>query len=515
MLDTLSQGFQKAKDVFSGKKTLNEENIAEATQLVRRSLLEADVEYGISKEFVENVKNKALGESIETKAGSGQDRLKVSPGDHFVKICKEELQALLGPENEPFAFAKSKPTKIMMVGLQGTGKTTTSGKLAALLRKKYKKKPLLVAADTYRPAAVDQLKTLGKTLQIPVFHVDKNPVDICREAEAKAAELGCDVILMDTAGRLTIDDSMMQELTKIQELTKPDHVLLVCDAMTGQDAVTTAQNFHTRLSLNGFVMTKLDGDARGGAALSIRRVTSTPIRFIGTGEGLDQIEEFRGEGLASRILGLGDIVGLMENFEQVATEDAEEKALQMLEGKFTLQDFLEQLKMIQNMGPIKDLLAKLPKNMLPPGAQIDEKQFQRIQAMISSMTPLERKRPSILDDSRKRRIAKGSGHKIQDVNALLKQYQQLRKMMDNTGRHLSGMFGGMPGMKGLSKGGILRKALGSNADMDPDMAASMMNAGMPGMMPPGATYRPKPIDHEKIRKDRKKQRKNRKQNRKR
>ncbi|MEZ4741202.1 MAG: signal recognition particle protein [Bdellovibrionota bacterium] len=516
MLDILSDGFKTASDKLKGKTKLTDENVSSALAEIRRSLLEADVEYSVSKNFLQKVKEKALGETVSLKAGTGQNKMKVSPGDHFVNICKEELENLMGPVETSIAMPKGGPATIMMVGLQGTGKTTTTGKLAKYLMRKLNKKPLLVAADIYRPAAAEQLKVLGQKIGAPVFHIaNTSPVIICEEAKKQAIELNCDTILFDTAGRVTIDDALMDELEQIKEKTKPDNIFLVCDAMMGQDAVTTAKAFNDRLALSGFIMTKLDGDARGGAALSIKEITGKPIKFLGMGEDLDKLEEFRPEGLASRILGMGDIVGLMEDFDRISEGDKEEDALRMLQGQFTFNDFYEQISMLQKMGGIKDVLTKLPmQGMIPKDANIDDKELLRTKSMIDSMTKLERIKPDVINESRARRIAKGSGHNLKDIGELVKKFKSMRSMMGNIGKSM-GLLGKIPGMKGLGQLNQMRKMASQmqNGGM-PDLSSMMggLGGGLPGMMP-GATPTLKKVDREKLAKKRKEARKNRKKNR--
>ena len=347
----------------------------------------------------------------------------------------------------------------MMVGLQGTGKTTTTGKLTKYLKESKKRQPLLVAADIYRPAAVEQLKVLGDRIGVPVFHkANTDPVTICQLALKQAYELGCDTVLFDTAGRLTIDNALMKELVDIKAATKPDNILLVCDAMMGQDAVTTAKSFDESLDFTGIVMTKLDGDARGGAALSIKEVTGKPLKFLGMGEELDRLEEFRPEGLASRILGMGDIVGLMQDFERVTDADREADAARMLQGQFTLQDFYDQLTTIQKMGSLKDIIAKLPmQGMIPKGVDVDDKELGRIKVMIDSMTKKERDDPRLFNDSRIRRVAMGSGRPAKDVKELLKKFNGMRQMMGSLGKNMGGMLGKIPGMGQLGQMNQLRK----------------------------------------------------------
>lgn len=514
MLDILSDGFKKANQIFKGKATLTEENVGTALKEIRRSLLEADVEYAVTNSFLSNVKEKALGEEVSLKAGKGRDKVKVTAGDHFVKICKEELELLMGPVDSKLELPSNRPASIMMVGLQGTGKTTTTGKLAKYLQRN-KRKPLLVAADIYRPAAVDQLKVLGKKIDAPVFHIaNSSPVEICKAASSQAIELGCDTLLFDTAGRLTIDDTLMEELNHIKAQCKPDHILLVCDSMMGQDAVTTAKSFHERLDLSGVIMTKLDGDSRGGAALSIKQVTGAPIKFLGMGEDLDRLEEFRPEGLASRILGMGDIVGLIDDFERVADGDREEDAMRMLHGKFNFRDFYEQISMIQKMGPLKEIMAKLPmQNMIPKDANVDEKELFRIKSIIDSMTEKERLNPDLLNQSRAKRIAIGSGRSEKQVAELVKRFKNMRSMMGNLGKSMGGMMGKIPGMNQLSQMNQLRKMGGPGGGEMPSMEglANMMGGmGGPGEM----RAKPKRVDRDKLKKARKAAKNNRKKNRK-
>jgi len=480
MLDILSDGFRQAKERLQGKATLSPDNVREATEIVRQSLLEADVEYGVAKAFLARVSEAALGQTVQLKAGGG--KMRVSPGDHFINICREELEFLMGPVETGLKFATARPTVIMMVGLQGSGKTTTTGKLSRFLGRQ-KRKVLLAAADVYRPAAVEQLKVLGTKVGVPVHAAPAgtSPVDICRDAIAEATRLGCDTVLLDTAGRLTIDSELMQELVNIKSATKPDHIMLVVDSMMGQDAVTTARSFNETLDISGIIMTKLDGDARGGAALSIKQVTGKPIRFLGIGEDLDRLEEFRPEGLASRILGLGDVVGLMQDFERVSERDRTEDAMKMLQGQFSFKDFYEQLSMIQKMGPLKDIMAKLPiQGMIPKGVNVDDGELTKIKAMIDSMTESERLNPSLFNDSRVRRIARGSGRPANEVSELLKKFKAMRGMMGMMGKNL-GLLGKIPGMGALNQMNQLRKLAqgGMSGGGMPGMPG--MPAGMPGM----------------------------------
>lgn len=522
MFDVLSDGFREAKLKLKGKAVLNESNLKEAMESVRKSLLEADVEYGVTKKFLKNVQDKALGTEVSTRAGSGANRMNVSPADHFVQICHEELEALMGPVNTDLNYATNRPTVIMMVGLQGSGKTTSTGKLARWLIKNHKKKPLLVAADIYRPAAVQQLKVLGERVGVPVFSKENaSPVEICREAIQKAFDQGNDIILLDTAGRLTIDEALMQELVDIKAVAKPDNIILVCDSMMGQDAVTTAKSFDDKLALTGVIMTKLDGDARGGAALSIKEVTGKPIKFLGMGEDLDKLDEFRPEGLASRILGMGDVVGLMEDFQKVSTGDQEEQAMKMLQGQFSYIDFYKQIEMIQKMGSLKDLIAKLPmQDMIPKGANIDDRELTKIKAVIDSMTQRERLGADEINKSRMSRIAKGSGRPVKDIEELHKRFVQMRQMMGMFGKNMGGMLGKIPGMGTLNNLNNLRKAgqamgggmpggfPGMGGGM-PDMAAMLGGMGGMGASAPKANF-----DRDKQKKMRKDAKKARKKNRK-
>src|SRR5229473_1351733 len=398
MLETVTKGFRAAKNRLAGKVEITPEMIDESLRDIRVSLLEADVAFDVVKKFVAQVREKAAGEVVKTSITDKKGRtMKVSPADHFIKICHDELENLMGPVDTSLKFApKGQISGLMMVGLQGSGKTTTVAKLANLLLKQ-EKQPLLVAADIYRPAAVEQLKVLGAQLEVPVFfEPNLSPPELAKQGYAAARSQKRDVVLIDTAGRLAINEELMAELEAIKAAVHPENTLLVCDAMIGQDAVRTAAEFDRRLNLDGFILTKLDGDARGGAALSIKEVTGKPIKFLGMGEGMDKLEEFRPEGLSSRILGMGDIVGLMKDFEQVVdTQKAEQDAMRMLKGKFDMQDFLEQISVIQKMGSLKDLFEKMPffPGGLPEGVNLDDKELVKIEAMISSMTKQERTHP--------------------------------------------------------------------------------------------------------------------------
>ena len=505
MLETLAKGFRAARQRLTGVAELNDEVIEDALRDVRLSLLEGDVEFRVVKRFLERVREAARGKEVELRAKSKEYGTRtITPEQAFIAICQDELIKMMGPVDTELRWAKKGPTGIMFVGLQGSGKTTSVGKLARWLEKTHKKKPLLVAADIYRPAAVEQLKTLGRQLDMPVFSLDgKDPVTICREAATRAAQEGCDVIIYDTAGRLAIDEPLMQELEDIDKAATPANIFLVLDAMTGQDAVNVAETFNQRLNLDGVIMTKLDGDARGGAALSVKEITGKPIKFLGMGESLDKLEEFRPEGLASRILGMGDIVGLVKDFEQVVdAEKAEEDALRMLKGKFDMQDFLEQIKLIQKMGSLKDLFEKLPffGGGLPEGVNLDDRELTKIEAMISSMTREERTNPQVFvattwedfmatsgrqakrrradfNPSRVKRVSKGSGRSEQEVKELLQKFAQMRQMMVQLGAS-TGLMGKIPGMKQFSQ---MKKL--ANMDINALMGAG---GGLPAGLGEGA-----------------------------
>ncbi len=493
MFDALSKGFKAARNRLAGLTELTEQNVDSALREVRLSLLEADVELGVVKAFLARVKDKALGEVVRVRA-KGQDgqTVKVAASDVFVKICHDEMIAFMSAEGDALTFAaKGAVTGIMMVGLQGSGKTTTCAKLARFLQKQGKK-PMLVAADMQRPAAVEQLKVLGTQIDVPVFNVPgATPLDICRQALAQAKGSGKhDIVIYDTAGRLAIDEPLMEELADIKAATEPQNILLVVDAMIGQDAVKTSRAFHERLHLTGVVLTKLDGDARGGAALSIREVTGAPVRFAGVGETLDKFEEFRPDGMASRVLGMGDVVGLMKDFQEVVDEkDAAEKAMKMLEGEFSLDDFLEQIRMIQKMGSIKDLLAKMPgmSDMMPPGVNIDDGELTRIEAIIQSFTRFERRDPYALirEPGRVTRIAKGSGQPDQQVQELVQKFLFMKQMMGGLGQNM-GLMGKIPGMKNLAMAKNLRKQMAQGGGFPGMPGMGMPGMGMPGMgFPPG------------------------------
>jgi signal recognition particle subunit SRP54 len=488
MFEALTKGFRQARNRLAGLTELTEANIDAALREVRLSLLEADVELGVVKAFLARVKEKAVGETVQTRVKTAGQTHEVSASDQFVKICHDELVAMMTHEGEALAFAPSGPTGIMMVGLQGSGKTTSSAKLARFLAKQGKK-PLLVAADMQRPAAVEQLKVLGGQIDIPVFNIPgASPVEICAAAREEARRGGRDVIVYDTAGRLAIDDELMNELELIKGKTEPDDILLVVDAMIGQDAVKTAKAFHQRLALTGVVLTKLDGDARGGAALSVKEVTGAPVLFTGIGETTDKFEEFRADGMATRILGMGDVVGLMQDFEQVVDKKkAEEDAARMLSGEFSLDDFLEQVRMIQKMGSLRDLVDKIPMlgGQIPEGVNLDDRELVRIEAMIQSMTRAEKLDPYVLvrEPARVKRISKGSGQPEVGVTELVQKFLFMKQMIGNVGGQM-GMLGKIPGMKQFNMAKNLKKAMGGGGF--PGMPGmGMPGMGMPGMGMPG------------------------------
>lgn len=423
MFESLGERLQNAIDKIKGYGKITEDNISDVVREIRLALLEADVNYKVVKEFVNNVKEKALGEEVAKS---------LKPGEVFVKILKDELVELLGGEKADLNL-NGNPATLMLVGLQGTGKTTMIGKLGLMLRKKYHKKPLLVACDVYRPAAIDQLKTIGKELNIEVYSEGKgNPVEISKNAINYAKENKFDYVLIDTAGRLHIDTELMDELKSINENIHPDEILLVVDSMTGQDAINVIEGFNEALPLTGAILTKLDGDTRGGAALSIRHLTNVPIKFVGVSEKMDGIEEFYPERMATRILGMGDIMTMLEKAESVIDEEeALKTAKKMQKGNFDLEDFLSQLKQIKKLGPLENLLKMIPgaKKMGLNQVHIDSKDMAHVEAIILSMTPYERRHPEVLKASRKVRIAKGSGRTVEEVNRLLKQFEQMKDMM--------------------------------------------------------------------------------------
>lgn len=439
MFDTLTHRFESVFAGLRGKGKLSDKDIEKALREVRVALLEADVNVHVVKAFLSRVKKRAHGEDVAKS---------ISPGQQVIKIVHEELVTTLGTETAGLVKT-SPPLTILMVGLQGSGKTTTAAKLAKLLQGQGRR-PMLVAADLQRPAAIDQLETLGRGIDVSVFaDRDGKAPKLVKAAMKEATRSGHDVVIIDTAGRLQIDDDLMKELAAVKKAAAPDEVLLVVDAMTGQDAVNVAQGFQDQIGLSGLILSKLDGDARGGAAISVREVTGAPVKFAGIGEGLDEIELFHPERMASRILGMGDVLTLIEKAESVFDEDEAEKAARKLEkGEFTLEDFLTQFQTMKSMGPLKDILAMLPgSGSLLREVDIDDRDFKRVEAIIQSMTADERRNSKIIGGSRKRRIASGSGTKPQDVNRVLKQFAEAQKMM----KTLAGGRG-MPSLEGLMSG---------------------------------------------------------------
>jgi signal recognition particle subunit SRP54 len=460
MFEGLQRSLGEALKRLRGRGRLTEANIRDGLNEVRKALLDADVNYTVVQEFTTRVTQRALGQQVLRT---------IDPSEQIVKIVYDELVNLMGPVDTSIRFAKERPTVLMLCGLQGQGKTTTAGKLALTLREKGRK-PLLVAADLQRPAAIDQLKVLGEQINIPVYsETGATPLDVCRNAVAHAKKNLLDTVILDTAGRLHIADMPMDELRQIDKAAKPDEIYLVCDAMTGQDAVNSAKAFDDALGLNGVILTKMDGDARGGAALSIREVTKVPIKFIGVGEKLDRLEEFRPEGMASRIIGQGDLMDLISKVQRVQAEVSEEEMRKQQEklqkGDFTLDDFRQQFAQLKKMGPLKDVLTSMPgmSDMIPEGED-PEVAFKRIQGMIDSMTKEERRNPDIIDINRRRRIASGSGTEPSEIKQFLGHFEQVRKLMRDMARMsiwerikmvtgLGQMGAFLPGSKILSKKG--------------------------------------------------------------
>ena len=440
MFDNLSEKLQRVFKNLRGEGKLTPENMEAALREVRVALLEADVHFRVVKQFIEGVKEKAMGEEVLTA---------LSPAQQVVKIVRDELIKLLGTHHSKLRMANEPPSSILIVGLQGSGKTTSTGKLAKYLSKNGNS-PLMVSVDVYRPAARQQLSVIARDIKLPVYAgtpEETKPADLARSARREAVQTGRDVVLVDTAGRLHIDDQLMEELQQLKELLQPSEILFVADAMTGQDAVKSADEFHKRLGITGVILTKMDGDARGGAALSIRAITNQPLKFVGVGEKFDALEPFHPERVAQRILGMGDVLSLIEKVEQnIDQRQAEEMQRKLIENEFTLEDFRDQIKQIRKLGPLESILGMMPqlgplKNL--KDVKVDENEITRIVAIIDSMTPRERNNHMIINGARRRRIAKGSGTTVQEVNSLLKQYGQARKMM-----------------KSFSGGGFLGKRLG-------------------------------------------------------
>ena len=447
----LTERLQNAISKLKRKGKISESDVKEVMREIRLALLEADVNFKVVKDFVKEVKNRAVGAEVLES---------LTPAQQIVKIVNEELIKVMGESAVSLNKSKKIPTVIMMVGLQGAGKTTTAGKLAYKLKKEENARPLMIAADVYRPAAVDQLKTVGKSIDVPVFELgtDVDPVEIVRQGMKLAEEQKNDYVIIDTAGRLQIDEKLMNELARIKELTHPDEILLTVDSMTGQNAVEVAQGFNDTLDVTGVVLTKLDGDTRGGAALSIRAVTGKPIKFIGQGEKMTALDVFYPERMASRILGMGDMLTLIEKAQQdFDQKKAEELADKMRENTFDFNDFIEQMEQVQNMGPIEDIMKMIPgmaNNPALKNVKVDPKDIEHTKAIVYSMTPAEREDPDMLNPSRRRRIAAGSGRPIQEVNRMIKQFKQMRDMMQ---KMTNGNFGGMDNMFGGGVSGKLAK----------------------------------------------------------
>ncbi len=435
MFENLSERLERSFKILKGEGKITEVNVAETLKDVRKALLDADVNYKVAKTFTDTVKEKALGQDVLTS---------VRPSQLMVKIVHDELTALMGGDAVELEL-KGRPSVILMSGLQGSGKTTMSGKLALMLKSKKNRRPLLAACDVYRPAAIDQLTVLGEQIDVPVYKEEgnKNPIEIAQNAIREAKAKNYDVVIVDTAGRLAVDEQMMQEIAAIKEAVTPDQILFVVDAMTGQDAVNTAKEFNDRLDFNGVVLTKLDGDTRGGAALSIRTVVSKPIMFVGTGEKLEALDVFHPSRMADRILGMGDIVSLVEKAqEQFDEEEAKKLTKKLARNQFDFNDFLTQIAQIKKMGNIKDLMGMIPGvGKQIKDLDIDDNAFKSVEAIIYSMTPYERSHPDAINGSRRQRIAKGSGTNIQEVNRLLKQFEQTRKMMKNVANMPMGKMG--------------------------------------------------------------------------
>ncbi len=435
MFESLSERLNDIFKKISGRGKLSEEDVNEALREVRRALLEADVSLPVVKEFISNIRERAVGEELIKS---------MTPAQQVIRYVRDELISLMGNEAAKLTFASKAPTVFMVCGLNGAGKTTSAAKLASYLRGSGHH-PLLAATDVYRPAAIQQLEVLAKQISVPVFKLEgcQDPVEITSEAVAKAKDLGRDVVIIDTAGRLNIDSELMEELKKQRDAVSPDEILLVVDAMTGQDAVNVARDFNELLGITGVIMTKLDGDARGGAAISVRKVTGAPIKFVGTSERLSGLEPFHPDRMAGRILGMGDVLSLIEKAEQTLDkEKAQELSERLKQNKFDLNDLLDQMQQIRRMGPIKDIIKMLPGvGRALDDIPIGEKEIRRVESIILSMTPKERRNPEILDASRKRRIAKGSGSDVAAVNAILKQYNELRKFMKSIGGLAKGKKG--------------------------------------------------------------------------
>jgi len=445
MFEDLSSKFEGAFQRLRGEAKISDVNIAETVREIRRALLDADVNYKVAKSFTADIKNKADGEDVLTS---------VNPGQQFTKIVYDELKEVLGGEQEEINQAHTPPTVVLIAGLQGSGKTTFAGKLARFLKKEKGRNPILAAADVYRPAAIEQLKTLASEIDVPVYSIEqKDPVRVAKEAVSMAKSLALDTVIIDTAGRLAIDEKMMNEVANIKSAVQPHETLFVVDSMTGQDAVNTAKAFNDRIDYNGVVLTKLDGDTRGGAALSIKTVVQKPIKFVSTGEKLNALSPFYPDRMAQRILGMGDVVSFVEKAQQQFEEKEAEKLQKKIRSdKFDLEDFLEQIQKIKKMGDLGDLVSMIPGADKALGdAELEDDAFKPVEAIIHSMTPEERRNPEILNGSRRRRIAKGSGREVREINDLMKQFKQMKKMMKSMSK-MGKMGRAMQGLRNLPLG---------------------------------------------------------------
>ncbi len=511
MFETLTQRLGSAFSSLRGQRELNEKNIEEGLRDVRSALLEADVHFRLAREFVERVRERALGTDVVKG---------VDPSQQFVHAVHAELVELMGPEDARLEVAKKPPTVVLMAGLQGAGKTTTCAKLAKRLREKHQRRPLLVAADIKRPAAVEQLRVLGKKLGLPVFFQEGlSAPEVCAAGVEHARAKGLDLVILDTAGRLHVDDELMAEVEEIARVTHPHNQLLVVDAMTGQDAVNSAKVFHERLSLTGVILTKLDGDARGGAAVSLKAVTGCPILFLGTGEKLDDLDAFHAERMAGRILGMGDVVGLVESAqEQISEDEAQATYEKMVMGSFTLEDMLAQIRMFRRLGPMKKVLGMMPgMSGLMDKVDVDDGQMNRLEALFTSMTPKERIHPEILDMSRRRRICRGAGQDVGAINDLLKSFKSMRQVMKQMNKLGLGAKLGAKGKKdalrGMAPSGELAADLGGGGLLGGLFGGGGGGGGgLPGGAPPGPGARP--MGSSPTRKGGSKQRRKQKQKRK-
>ncbi len=518
MFETLTKRLSGAFGAFRGQRELTEENIEDGLRAVRTALLEADVQFQLARDFTARVKERALGAGIVKG---------VDPSQQFVHAVHAELVEMMGPEDAKIRFASQPPTVLLLAGLQGAGKTTTCAKLAKRMRERGGRKPLMVAADIKRPAAVEQLRVLGRKLDIPVFHQEGlTAPEVCAAGVAAARAQGCDLVLLDTAGRLHVDDELMAEVADIARLTKPHETVLVVDSMTGQDAVRSAQAFHERLELTGVILTKLDGDARGGAAVSLKAVTGRPILFIGTGEKLDDLDAFHPERMAGRILGMGDVVGLVEEAQdKISEQDAEAAYQKMVLGSFTLEDMLAQIRMFRKLGPMKKVLGMMPgMGGMMDKIDVDDRQMNRLEALFTSMTPKERLHPEVLDMSRRRRIARGSGQDVGAMNDLLKSFKGMKQMMKQMNKLGLGAKLGSKAKKDALRG------MSADGELAPDVGGGGMlsglfggggGGGLPGGGAPeglegmlGQRGAPRPMGSSSTRKQQKKKKKDKKKSRK-